>query len=649
MTDKLLGLYDYTTGTFTYHGSQYDPILKVKYIAKLTDEEAEELALSEEKEKKYSNEVKVFYNDGIVGQDINETLLTASYVVIVNAAENGTISADVTTAAANSTVTLSVAPDIGYAVADVTYTVNGETTTVQPVEGVYRFTMPEGDVTVSATFVPDSQRFERTGENEYTIRSEIGWDYFCDLLADNDKGIFDGKVVKLGKSITVTRMAGSDYHDFTGIFDGGGNTLTFNAAATDNYLAPFRNVLGQSENAHAVIRNLNVVTNITATDYRYMAGLIAVVWGYVDVMNCHVTANITSSTGANNPTDLYPSGLASQVPKNSCLSVSGCTVDGTITTDGKYAAGYIGIVQGSASITNSTSSVTINSSKTGDGTHGGFVAAQESNTLTIENCVFNGSLLGSSTDSCGGFVGWRSDTVNITNCIFAPSASCTIGSNDSYTFSRRSGTVSGSYYTVPFGEAQGDFIGWLTLPEGVTASAAEGDTVSYDDKTWYIGGRTVVLTVTPPEGFALAANGLSVFWTDENSEEHDVMATQGTGDEADKWSFEMPDHDVNVTAAFTLVFGTPDFTLPEGLTTIEANAFEGDTLITVVDASNCKSIGAYAFKGCTGLTQIRLDKDCDIDDTAFSDCGTVYVFARAEGKTKMFCDTHEGIEFVAID
>jgi hypothetical protein len=111
---------------------------------------------------------------------------------------------------------------------------------------------------------------------------------------------------------------------------------------------------------------------------------------------------------------------------------------------------------------------------------------------------------------------------------------------------------------------------------------------------------------------------------------------------------------VSVTATFSSkkdmpTFGTPDFTLPEGLTTIEESAFEGDTLITVVDAGNCTSIGAYAFKGCTNLTQILLDKDCDIDNTAFSDCGTVFVFAQANGKTETFCDTREGIEFVAMD
>jgi len=55
-----------------------------------------------------------------------------------------------------------------------------------------------------------------------------------------------------------------------------------------------------------------------------------------------------------------------------------------------------------------------------------------------------------------------------------------------------------------------------------------------------------------------------------------------------------------------------------------------------------------AFKG-TGLEQIWLDKDCEIDESAFSGCGTVFVFAQANGKTETFCTEHEGIKFVAAE
>ena len=91
-------------------------------------------------------------------------------------------------------------------------------------------------------------------------------------------------------------------------------------------------------------------------------------------------------------------------------------------------------------------------------------------------------------------------------------------------------------------------------------------------------------------------------------------------------------------------YGTPDFTLPEGLTTIEESAFEGVAGMTVVDASHCTSIGAYSFKD-TGLTQIRLPGTCEINDTAFYGLEQVYVFAPA-GSTQDFCNAHNNLVFV---
>ena len=87
-----------------------------------------------------------------------------------------------------------------------------------------------------------------------------------------------------------------------------------------------------------------------------------------------------------------------------------------------------------------------------------------------------------------------------------------------------------------------------------------------------------------------------------------------------------------------LAYGETSFILPSGITTIQANAFEGDMRITVVDAGNCTAIGSNAFKDCTGLTRIRLPKDCDIAPDAFEGCGIVYVFAPAGGSTEEYCN-----------
>ena len=92
-------------------------------------------------------------------------------------------------------------------------------------------------------------------------------------------------------------------------------------------------------------------------------------------------------------------------------------------------------------------------------------------------------------------------------------------------------------------------------------------------------------------------------------------------------------------------FGQATFTMPAQLTMIEESAFEGNTMMTIVDAHNCSFIGENAFMD-TGLTQIRLPKDCRIQESAFDD-KTIYVFAPDGGITRTYCDGHDNIVFIA--
>lgn len=101
-------------------------------------------------------------------------------------------------------------------------------------------------------------------------------------------------------------------------------------------------------------------------------------------------------------------------------TIKNLRVAGTINSGNKFAAGIVAISNG-GTITNCRSSVTINSSTSGDGTHGGLVADSYTGRLDINNCLFDGKLLGENTESCGGFVGWhKQGTLNISNSLFAP-------------------------------------------------------------------------------------------------------------------------------------------------------------------------------------------------------------------------------------
>ena len=89
-------------------------------------------------------------------------------------------------------------------------------------------------------------------------------------------------------------------------------------------------------------------------------------------------------------------------------------VTGTITTSSKFAAGLVacnnGIIRGCYI------DVTINSSVAGDATHGGIVARGFGGT-TVENCLAKVTILGETTQNCGGVVGWAENRTNIVNCL----------------------------------------------------------------------------------------------------------------------------------------------------------------------------------------------------------------------------------------
>ena len=85
---------------------------------------------------------------------------------------NGTVAADYATAEEGDLITLTVTPAEGYKVEAVKYN-DGEDHAIEAVEGVYSFTMPAANVTVSATFVEDGEPIEPQPET-YTITVNAG-------------------------------------------------------------------------------------------------------------------------------------------------------------------------------------------------------------------------------------------------------------------------------------------------------------------------------------------------------------------------------------------------------------------------------------------------------------------------------------------
>ena len=165
-------------------------------------------------------------------------------------------------------------------------------------------------------------------------------------------------------------------------------------------------------------------------------------------------------------------------------TIQNLTIAGYAATSAKFGASIaVDNLNDGANITYITdccSRVTITSSINGDGTNGGFVAVNQTDSqITFTRCAFLGRMLGSTAECNGGFVGWNetSGDLKFTQCVFDP-VWVTMSETNSKTFSRGTSPAfdsnKASYFTyVGWGTDQGTQAVALT-----TAPANLGDVVS---------------------------------------------------------------------------------------------------------------------------------------------------------------------------
>lgn len=167
--EPYLGLKIKTAGGYLKVSLKKDDVLKVKFgnIAdplNITVEGEEPVQHSEgiytytaTEADKYvtiatSTKNTVVFKQIMINEEIAEvTLPVEKFTITCSDAENGSVTADLAEAAEGETVTLTVTPADGYKVESVK--VNGSA--IEPVQGVYSFTMPAAAVIVAATFVLD--------------------------------------------------------------------------------------------------------------------------------------------------------------------------------------------------------------------------------------------------------------------------------------------------------------------------------------------------------------------------------------------------------------------------------------------------------------------------------------------------------------
>ncbi len=184
-----------------------------------------------------------------------------------------------------------------------------------------------------------------------------------------------------------------------------------------------------------------------------------------------------------------------------CLKVAG-----TVSTGYKYAAGIAAHSYGTCTIQNCQSSIAVNSTISGDGTHAGFVAVQENGTLTITNCLMDGSITGSSTTNCGGFVGWRNSTLKFTNCLMAGTMAIS-QTYESALFNRNyDATLTNCYYdgTKSYGE--------IWDQDATSTTATGSDLKARLGSRWQVSGDDVV-PIMDTKNLAIATlSGISHYY-----------------------------------------------------------------------------------------------------------------------------------------
>ena len=186
---------------------------------------------------------------------------------------------------------------------DYTFTVNGQNVTGVTAKGFYELTVSgaggySGSVTVPFAVIADLAG-SGTQADPWVIGDGADWVSFCRAIAAGHT--YAGEYVELRADIPVFQKAGTvsggwQEYPFSGVFDGGGHTLTVSITDADNQgTAPFCYING------AAIQNLNVTGSVRG-EY-HAAGLVGFVKSDEDedenklpnrISNCVVATDVYS-------------------------------------------------------------------------------------------------------------------------------------------------------------------------------------------------------------------------------------------------------------------------------------------------------------------------------------------------------------------
>jgi hypothetical protein len=132
-------------------------------------------------------------------------------------------------------------------------------------------------------------------------------------------------------------------------------------------------------------------------------------------------------------------------------TINNLNTAGTITSSQMYPTGLVAqVLNGTATIENCHSSVTLKGTMNGEGTLAGFVGRVSNSKVTISNSKFDGRFEGENCYGNGGFISWvdEKSSATINNCLFNPDRINTkTDNNETWARKNDSGsvTVTGSH------------------------------------------------------------------------------------------------------------------------------------------------------------------------------------------------------------
>ncbi len=289
-------------------------------------------------------------------------------------------------AKAGTTVTITVtAPSSCLLVTGVTVkdANNADVATTKTTETSYTFTMPESDVTVSAT--AEIKLNQTDGVYQITSAEEMK------ILSDAVNAGYDtkNKSFKLTSNVSLSSTEGfspigTSANKFNGTFDGNGKTVTLNLDLSTDYVGLFGYCYSSS-----VIKN--VTTTGTVKGGAYVGGIAGYSSG--TIINCQNQAAVTSTGNC-------VGGIV-----GSSGTIINCQNQAAVTGNQ-----YVGGISGSeATVTNCLNTGTV----TGAQPTGGIVGYA----FYLTNCVNNGKVTASGTKSVGGIAG-KFGSYEPTNCYY---------------------------------------------------------------------------------------------------------------------------------------------------------------------------------------------------------------------------------------